>query len=791
MRTLTILKQVSNKQLIKLLNLNLRLLTTIIISCVVAQATAEANAPAEQTPAPPSTIVESTAASKDLQEDTTKPAEAKTSTVVPPDAVKMDPATSTNAATETTATTPAPGTAQVAEPAKPAPKPVDLIAQLPNFKTTSAADLATKVTNGFDKCTATIATALQKPISWDNTLQPIIEQLAVIKGYWNLLIILNNVDQSGQTRSSLNDLVPKMATFHSNLMHNLELYKAITEIQNSADFTKLTPTQQAFIKQSLLDYKLYGADLTPMQQQNYARIITRLRELATNYSDNLSNSTNNWTYYVAPEDANKLEGIPAFIMQEAAAAAQEQNKTGWIFNLDPNNLVAVETFAKNRKLRETFYTAFATLASKQDPNVERRKWDNTPIVAETLDLRSDLAALLGYTNFAAYAIADRTPPDPAQALQFLMDLATQIKPVAEQEFTQLQGFAKMDKQQMQPWDVAFFAQWDKGLLAADSQEKSKAYFQIDYVLQGLFNLSSILFNTNIAVVADASTWDPAVKLYKISDVQNNILGYFYLDLYTRTNKAPTDTTLMYTSRLHASQNLLPVAVMCTNLAVKNDGLISHADLLHIFAQFGDMLQRVAATLDYPILSNTSGMTWDAIAQSSQFMQNWAWQKQFIQDISKHYQTGEKMPDELFDTLVKVNNFDAAINLLQQLELAIFDLRIHLNLPEDKDKSALEIYNDITEQFEVLPTIVTDDLPNRFTETFTTNIAATYFCFYWDKMVAADSFGAFIENGVFTAKIGHKYLDTLLAGGGQASILDLFTKFRGRPPEAKYLVQMLH
>ncbi len=718
-----------HKQLIKLLIFNTRSLVAFLLTCYAIFAVAEPNPP-------------------------------------------MDVA----APSSNVATTPEPTIAP-----KDTPKPKDLIPQLPNFKNIQAASLASNVLSGFEKCDEVISAALQQPISWDNTLQPILDQLAIIKSSWNLLIILNNVDQSGETRNSLNDLAPKMSDFHRKVMRNPELYKAMLNIQDSSDFVKLTTTQQVFINQTLLDYKLYGAELTATQQQEYAEIITNLRAAAEKYTSNLNNATDSWQYYVAPQDVRTIEGLPEFIVKDAAALAKENNKNGWLFDLSRNNLVAVETFAKDRKLRETFYKAFATLASKEDPDANRQQWDNTPLVAETIKLRSKLATLLGYPNFAAYAIADRSPPDAAQALQFLVDLASKLKPLAEQEFAQLLSFAKMDKEKIQPWDVAYYAQWEKGTIAADSQNQSREYLQIDNVIQGLLNLTSILFNVNAVVVEDASTWDPSVKLYKLTDVQNNIIGYFYLDLYTRTNKSPTDKTLIYTPRLHPGTNTVPVAVMCTNLRDNELKLITHGDLLHIFAQFGDVLQRLMATMDYAMLSNSNGMHWDAIAQASQFMQNWAWQKQFIQDISKHYKTGEKIPDALFDTLKKANDFDKAINLLQQIQLAIFDLRIHLNLTTDEGKSALAIYKEITSEFEVLPTIKTDNLPNRFTETFTSNIAATYYCYYWDKSIAADAFAYFMENDAFSAKIGHKYRDTLLEQGGQASLLDLFTKFRGRPP----------
>lgn len=690
-----------------------------------------------------------------------------------------------HATAEPAATTPAPTPAPAATNATPATAPTPatpIPAQLPNFQAIDLDDYCWNVNMMLQNFANVISNTIQQPPTWNNSFQPLEEHIHKIKSAWNLLIILNNVAPTDQTTATLNALLPKIAEFHGNLMQNKELYKTFVTMQKSKEFAKLTPTQQVTINQTVQDYQLNGVGLNAQQNQRFLEIIQRLRELGLQYSSNLQNATNAWQLYIAPQDQNKLDGIPDSIKQQAAAKAKSINKDGWLLTLDSNCLVGVESYAKNRDLRETLYKAFINLGTG--------KWDNTSIVGETLQLRKELAALLGYPNYAAYANADRQPPDPTQALQFLEELATKLKPSATKDFSQLQMFAKQDNvTDLQAWDIAYYAEWYKAAIAKDSQTKSMEYFQTKTVLQGLFNLVSILFNVDFTEITGASVWDPSVKLYCITDVLKQPIAYVYLDLYARDGKMSADRVQMYTTRLQAQNPILPVAVMSTSLKANSLDLITHESVVRLFTEFGEVLQRSLMQLDYPGFSSTTGMTWDSLALSSQFMQYWAWQREFILDMAVHYKTGAKMPEDLFRTLTAAHNVDAALNLLQQIQMAIFDLRIHLNASNNKGMTALDIFNEVRKQYEVLPTIENDNLPNRFSETFTTDYAATYYSYYWDKSLAADSFSAFIENGIFSAKIGHKFRDTMLQQGGQASVLDLFKKFRNKEPEYKYLLSL--
>lgn len=651
------------------------------------------------------------------------------------------------------------------------------IAQLPNFQEINLANYSSAMRDLIQTSEEELTKNLQQPVTWETTIQPLYEDIANITRLWNLLNILNNYTHTEQTQKVYEEVLPEVTKYFGGLKRNQNLYNAYVKIKNSTDFGKLTPTQQIAINQAILDFHLNGANLNATQQQDLMQTVQRLQSLAQQFSQNLYAASSSWQYFVAEQDSKKVAGIPNNIKNQAANIAEKMGQKGWLFTLDLPVLIAIESYAKDRELREAMYTAYATLP-----------YDNDTIILETLKARQKLAQTLGYTNYATYAVADRLPPKPEKTLQFLEQLAEKVKPLAQKEFLALQKAAQEDGvQDLKPWDSAYYAQLAHDKIAKDSQTKSKQYFNAQQVVTGLLNLNSILFNVQFQEVKPTSTWHPSVKLYVMTDAKNNNLGYFYLDLFARNNKRPFAATDVYTTRLYAKQQILPVTIVSTNFTTE---AITHRDVRTLFEQFGNMLARNLAQMDYSSMSNTTGMMWDAINFSGMTMQHFAWELKILQDIVKQQSSKNALPSGLFDDLYAAYKYDAAINLINQLQTAMFDLRIHLNLPADQDKTALQIYQDIQDKYGVLPRLPNDNAPARLNDIFTTENAGLYYTSCWTQVLSSDAFAAFKQDGLFSASTGHDLRDAILFPAGQASILDLFVKFRGRDPETTYLLQDL-
>ncbi len=678
--------------------------------------------------------------------------------------------------------------------ATPAPaaatNPLLPVPQLPNFSTIKIDNFAPALTTEMQAYNAKLKSVQQVPASWDTSIQPLRDQLSIIKSLWNLLVIMYNVANNEQTTAAYNALFPQVAEFHENLIHNADLYKIYTTVKASDDFAKLSAAQQVIVEQTLLEFKLNGAELNADQTAEYNEIVQNLQALGAEFTRNVSTATNSWQYNIPPENSSQLDGLPESIRTAAAARAKAAKQTGWTLTLDEKSLVAVTSTAIDRSLRELVFKAFSTLASDQDPDPTRIQWDNTDVIHNILQLRKQLADLLGYASYADYAVADHIAPDTKQIMQFLTDTITEVKVGASREYARLQDYALLNDQltRLEPWDIAYYANRLKNDKFGGIQTQSAQYLSIEQVLKSLFNVSNIIFDVQVQEVKDASTWHDQTTLYLLSDSANNSLGYFYLDLYARDGKSDQNTTFRYLERLHAANGnlLLPIAVIATNFSPDMQTL-TQIQVASLFTQYGAILQHCLSSINYPSLSGTDGVTSDAVKLASQFMSFWSWQDEVLQDIGAG--SGSSIPHEFIASLVATNNFDSGLNLLQQLQFALFDLKVNLHPTINTQTDALQIINTIRKQYGVLPSASYDRMPNRFTSCFATDNAGTYYTTIWASSLASDAFAAFQQNGLFTPAIGRKFRNYLLAQSGTDSTLSLFVAFRGRQPDIKYMLDL--
>ncbi len=683
----------------------------------------------------------------------------------------------TNMEAKTEATTP-----DAPKEIKEIPNP---ITQLPNFNNVNTNTLIKQINHTITVCKQDIKDFLSSEEKFIDSIYPLLNNLALLKSYWNTIIIINNVKHDNNTQNSIDKILPEVARFQHELTHNSDIYQKLRNVKDSKEFADFDTSSQVFIDAALLDFRNNGVGLPKMEQNRYIQIIDRLHALAKEFNNNLQTAKQSWQYFIPLNESQKTAGRPNAILEIAKAKAGSANKEGWLFNLDDSNLVAIETYAKDRSVREAFYRSFISIASTQDPNLVRRKWDNTQVVAEIIDLRQELAKLIKYNNYAEYAISDREPPDTAQIYEFLVKLATELKQSAKEEYKELINFTNQGTSKLQPWDVAYYAQLQKYILSKDNANFAKDYLNTENVLTGMLDLISLLFNIDFQLQTDAKTWNKDIQLYAITDVNNQKIGYVYLDLYNREDKINSNKNFAYQQRLKTNIEVLPVNIISCNFSDKYE-YITYNQMQQLFFQFGDVLAKTLSQLNYPLLNSNYGALTDAYTEAGLFLRGWSADKQYLQDAINVYQTENIVPTESIVNLLKANEYNQAINMLQQVQLALFDFRIHLNLPIDKDKSALEIYNNIKSEFEVIPGLTTDILPNRLSETFTSGHAATFYTYYWAQHIAKDAMQVFIEHDLYSAKIGKKFKNTLLEKAGQQSIIELYKQFINHQSNNAYL-----
>ena len=537
-----------------------------------------------------------------------------------------------------------------------------------------------------------------KNFTWDTFIQPFEDINDRLHHFWAPVSHLNAVVNTPELRSVYHACLPKLTDYLTELSHHEGLFHAIQSIAEGMEYQKLNTAQRKVIDNEIRDFKLAGVTLPAKKKQCFAELAKTLSQLQNKFEENLLDATQNWYKQVTDED--ELCGIPEHFKTAARQTAEKRGLMGWVFTLEiPSYLVAI-TYADSRTLRKEVYMAFVTRASDQGPNAGR--WDNSAIMEEILRCRLNLAKLLGFSNFAEYSLATRMVKSPKKAINFLNELVKATLPKAKAEFKMLCEFSKKELgiEKLEAWDISYVSEKFRQQEYDISQEDLRPYFPEPQVIQGLFKIVNRLFQIIIKPIDKVDVWHPDVRCYGVYDNRNYLIAYFYFDLYARENKRGGAWMDDHRIRRGLSNGdlQLPIAFVVCNLnpPVGDDqfALFSHDEVNTLFHEFGHALQHMLTKIDYAEVSGIHGVPWDAVELASQFLENWAWQKESLYMISRHYQSGEPLPDNLFQRLNKTKNFHAAMQIIRQLEFALFDMRLHVEFDPGERNQIQRILNEV-------------------------------------------------------------------------------------------------
>jgi oligopeptidase A len=451
------------------------------------------------------------------------------------------------------------------------------------------------------------------------------------------------------------------------------------------------------------------------------------------------------------------------------------------------------TYADDRELRSEMHQAYVTRASDQGPNAG--KWDNSEVMEEILALRHELAQLLGYQTYAERSLVTKMADTPERVLGFLHDLAKRSKPVADNELHELQAFAHNEHgvTQLEPWDIGYYSEKLRQHTYAISQEELKPYFPETSVIPGMFEVVKRLYGMRIQVVDSVDVWHPDVRFYEIRDEQGTLRGEFYLDLYTRENKRGGAWMDDCIGRKRNADNSIqtPVAYLTCNLTppIGDDpALFTHDEVITLFHEFGHGLHHMLTRIDHVAVSGINGVAWDAVELPSQFMENWCWEKEALDLIAEHYQTGDDIPEEMYHKMYAAKNFQAGMQMVRQLEFSLFDFRMHHEYVPDKGAHIQQILDEVRQEVAVIKPASYNRFQHGFTHIFAGGYAAGYYSYKWAEVLSADAFSLFEEEGIFNHQTGLRFLHAVLEQGGTREPMDLFVEFRGREPEIDALLR---
>lgn len=663
---------------------------------------------------------------------------------------------------------------------------------LPNFSSIKPEQIELKLDGILTANRQAIAKLLEQDhFTWDNLLQPLEDTDDKLDAYWSLVSHLHAVMDNDKLREAYNACLPKLAEYSTEVGHNKKLFAAIESIAKGPDFSKFDSAQQKVVEHALRDFKLAGVALNDEMKKEYAQLVTRLTKLTSKFEQNVLDATHAWHKHITDEAA--LSGLPEHARQMAKQMAQQRKLDGYLFTLDIPSYLAVIKFADSRPLREECYRAYVTRASEAGPTSD--KWDNSEIMKEILALRLNLSKLLEFEHYAEESLATKMAESPQEVLDFLNQLADASLPKAKVEYSELEAFAKaeLDIEKLEAWDVTYVSEKLRQKQYDISQEDLRPYFPQPQVLDGLFAVVKRLFGLDIKPVIDVDVWHKDVKCFAIYDESDALRSYFYIDLYARENKrgGAWMDDCQGRRKLANGEMQIPIAFVTCNFSgpVGSDpALFTHDDVVTLFHEFGHALQHMLTTIDYADVAGINGIPWDAVEVASQFLENYAWQKESLAFIAKHYKTGESLPDALFDKMQRAKNFLVAMQMMRQLEFALFDFTLHIEFDTEQEQQIQKTLNRVRDQVSVVPAPEFNRFQHSFSHIFAGGYAAGYYSYKWAEVMAADAFDLFLEANIFDKKVAKKYLEHILEPGGSKEFSEMFKAFRGRDPQVEALLK---
>ena len=656
---------------------------------------------------------------------------------------------------------------------------------LPDFAAIHAGHVEPAVAAIVARHRTTLAALVSQPEpSFASLVEPFEDANHALARVWNSVQHLNSVLDGADLRDAYNKCRVVLADYHAEVGQNQALHDACLRIRDRESAT-LDADQRKLLDNLLRDFRLAGVALPPGKQQRFRELMQQLAKAQSRFDENVLDATQAWTRRV--RDEGELAGLPAAAIARAAVAAESRGLDGWLITLDEPNYVAVMMHAESVALRRDFYEAWTTRASDRGPSAGR--FDNSALTEQILTLRHETATLLGFASYAELSLATKMAASPDEVLGFLRDLAARYRPAAVREFDELERFAG---RRLDAWDVSFYAERLRRQRHSVSQEALRPYFPLPRVIEGMFEVAGRLYGLSFEARDGVSTWHPQVRYYAIADRSGREVAGFYLDPCSREGKrggAWMDDCIA--RKGFAGANVIPVAQLVCNFAPpvgEAPPLLTHSNVVTLFHEFGHGLHFMLTQVDYPSIAGISGVPWDAVELPSQFMEQYAWRPEVLPLISAHIDTGEPLPSELIAQLRDSRVFHSSLGAVRQLEFALFDFRLHTEIPPADGGRVAGILDEVRREVAVAAYPDFNRFAHSFMHIFSGGYAAGYYSYKWAEVLATDAFSAFEDTGVFDAAVALRFLDSILSRGGSRDVMEAFVEFRGRRPEVASLLR---
>ena len=589
-----------------------------------------------------------------------------------------------------------------------------------------------------------------------------------------------------ELRAAYNAVQAEIGQFYASIPLHGGLYAALKEFAATPEAATLDPVRKRFLDKTIDTFRRHGAELDAAGKKMLEEIDVELAKLTTKFSENVLDATNAFELIVT--DETKLAGLPESAVEAARESAKQKGAEGWRFTLQGPSYLAVMTYLDDREIRERLYREYNSRASSGP-------LDNRGIVLRILKLRGEKARLLGFESFADFVLCDRMAKSAARAREFLAEMRGKTESHFARENAELRAFqektAGPGAAAIEPWDIGYYSEKMRQALYDFDEEELRPYFPAESVVDGMLRLFGGLFDINVRERKDVPGWDSAVRYFEIRDA-SGMIGAFYCDLFPRENKRGGAWMDSFITGVMEDGQLTPhLGLICGNMTPPVGGkpaLLTHREVETVFHEFGHLLHHCLSTVEVRSLSGTS-VAWDFVELPSQIMENWCWEREALDLFARHYQTGERIPADLFDKLKRARNFRSANGQIRQVSFGYLDFALHNDYSPDRDGGLFAYCRTVLKPFCAAPLPECHAIAAAFTHLFASPVGygAGYYSYKWAEVLDADAFTRFREQGIFNQAVGRAYRDHILSRGDSDDPALLYRNFVGRDPDPSALL----
>ncbi|MDR2814935.1 MAG: M3 family metallopeptidase [Prevotellaceae bacterium] len=619
--------------------------------------------------------------------------------------------------------------------------------------------------------------------TFENTIAALDYSGASLTRTEGIFFNLNEAETSPEMQSIAHEVTPLLTEYGNDITLNAKLFARVKAVYDSADRSLLSPEQITLLEKTYKRFTRSGAGLSDADKEKYRELSSKLATLKLNFKQHVLSETN--AYVLAITDSSDLRGLPASTVEQAREAAKSKGLDGWAFTLHQPSYAPFMKYAENRDLRKKLYTASGVRGNQGNEN------DNNEAIREILNARLQMAQLLGYKTYADYALEERMAQNTANVNSLLNELLNASTPFAQKEVAEVQACAERHGAtfKLQPYDWSFYAEKLREEKYSLDDEALRPYYKLDNVLKGVFGLAERLYGITFKENKKIPVYHPDVRAYEVRDRNGEFLALYYADYHPREGKRSGAWMNEIRGQHKGEHAQRPHIINVCNLTKPTDSkpaLLTFAEANTVLHEFGHALHGMLSNCAYPSLSGTNVYR-DFVELPSQLMENWGKEKEFLDMFAVHYETGEKIPEELIEKIIASQNFLAGYASLRQLSFGILDMAYH-SINKDFADNVADFEQSAIAKANLLPTVEGVSVSPSFGHIFSGGYAAGYYSYKWSETLDADAFSVFKKNGIFDAATASSFRANILEKGGSEHPLELYKRFRGQAPTIDALLQ---